>query len=198
MRQFDHAAAQAFLRDAIASGDLRRELAAADGSRLVFERAPAPGVAETLTEVAPDGTAHVHSRTFAAAASPRAGYPVGAPFLPGWEVSVFDPGGDGNYVLAWEGVDDPAGVTATLVRESVAQGWTEPEPAAGALGRAAIGVLGAAVRATTGASFTVRRLLRDGRQRLITAGGRGSGRTFVTLGETPERAEPVPGAPGAA
>jgi hypothetical protein len=115
-------------------------------------------------------------------------------------VSVFrHPGGAGNdLVLTWEGVDDPDGVAAALVRDSLAEGWAERAPAGGALGRAALGVLGAVLRGATGQSLAVRRLVRGGRQRMITAGGRGAGRTFVTLGETPERPGSGAGAPSAA
>lgn len=111
--------------------------------------------------------------------------------MPGRAVNVADPGGDGNYLLAWTDLDHFAPLVAELVRASAAEGWAEPVPAGGALGRETASLLGTVLREVAGVSLGFHRLVRDGRMRMISAGSRNGARGHVTFCEAPERPEPA-------
>lgn len=181
---FDREALARFQRDTEASPAPRLELAAADGRRLVHERAPAPGVVSRLTVHAADGTARPAITEWAPSDERPADYPASLPFVPGRAVGVSVLGGADDVVASWEDVADPAALADELRRACLADGWrvVAPEGAARrALGALAHGFL----RHVLHTELAVHALVRGERQRMLQATGRTGHPGSVTLGEMP-------------
>ena len=186
MQQFDKGELTAFLVRASRGTEPRQELTAPDGSRLVVERDPQPGMLERISMIRPDGTTRELTRRYAPADHPPAGYPAAMPFVAGRAVAVtsFDEHGQASAVT-WEDVVDPAALAAEIVRESVADGWSEPVVVdVGDLARLASRSIGAELRV----------LVRGERQRMVQACGRTGAAGTVAVADMPRRPAPPEGA----
>lgn len=185
MHQFDRVAVNEFLKRTRESVEPRQELAGPDGSRLVLERNPAPGVLQQMTEVRADGSLHDHTRSYAPTAEPPAGYPADFPFLPPRSVAIaFLPAGAG-LALTWETDSSPTAVAAEVMQACLAGGWRPAEPADTGLRQAMLSSAMTVVRGTVGFEFGVQQLVRGDRQRIIQVSGRAGGKGMVNLMDTP-------------
>lgn len=187
-----------FVAESLASGEEHRERALPSGGRLVFDRAPLPGVTHEVTQRRADGAVAVRQRCFAPSDAPAPAYPTDSPFVADRAVTVVYFGATPTPLLSWEPVDDPGSLASELVAMSRRQGWAEPADARPALARLALGALSEFATIASEREFSLHALVRGGVRRLIQAAGFRRGAGIVTLFELPSaagRAEPYDATP---
>ncbi len=121
----------ALLRTGLASSEPVTEVPLAEGGVLRYRKDVTSSISGQIEAVPGDGVPSVLLRRFRASASRPPEYPTAAPFLADCIVTVTET--PDHVVLAWEQVPQLDAALASLVEDSLRDGWVE-EPKPGSQG----------------------------------------------------------------